>query len=198
LDSAATQEFAIKILQSSPGARLFIKVDDGFDSTGLSSSNVISNLDQVKESCRPMIRAHGPIVLQRYLSGREFTVAVLSTPIGPRALHPVERVFSSDQLFSPPGGTAVEKTVVENPMLITELRKWANRAYVAVGGDAWGRVDIRCDSNDRIHVLEVNNTASFAPTSYWAISAAPLGYTREIGLEMVIRHASKSWTSFQS
>ncbi|KNE64574.1 hypothetical protein AMAG_09933 [Allomyces macrogynus ATCC 38327] len=189
LNGPATRDFVDRILANAPGTRLFIKVDNGFNSCGLTSGCVVDSYDALVAAASPLVEAHGAIVVQRYLAGREFTVAVCDTPVGVRAFHAVERVFLPGQLFSPPDGTAAEKVVQGEPELVEACRAAARDAYVAVGGCAWGRVDVRCDDAGRVYVLEVNNTASFAPDSYFAMSTRAEGVDRAQVLAWVAQAA---------
>ncbi|KAJ3359998.1 hypothetical protein GGF32_008796 [Allomyces javanicus] len=189
LNGTATRDSVGRILADAPGTRLFIKVDNGFNSCGLTSGCVVDSYDALVAAASPLVAAHGAVVVQRYLAGREFTVAVCDTPNGVRAFHAVERVFLPGQLFSPPDGTAAEKVVQGEPELVEACRKAARDAYVAVGGCAWGRVDVRCDDAGRVYVLEVNNTASFAPDSYFAISTRAEGVDRAQVLAWVAQAA---------
>ncbi|ORZ37215.1 hypothetical protein BCR44DRAFT_78430 [Catenaria anguillulae PL171] len=179
IDSSATTAFASRLFAA--GAQLFLKVDSGFNSAGLTNACIVSTLDQLRTCARELVTHYGPVVVQRYLSGREFTVAVCTTAFGTRVFHPIEREFAPGQLFSPPNGTPGERVVDETrePALVAECKRVTSLAYEATGGGAWGRADLRCDGAGNVHVLEVNNTASFAPNSYFAMSAGKEGWTRE-------------------
>ncbi|KAI9221086.1 hypothetical protein BC828DRAFT_382014 [Blastocladiella britannica] len=189
-----TQAFVAQILNSStPGAAIFLKLDGGFNSAGLTPASIARTPSDFAASATMLLREHNgaSVVAQRFLGGREFTVAVVTTPAGPRAFAPVERQFAPGQLYSPPDGTPAESMLNEHaePKLARACRVVALNAYVAVGGCAWGRVDLRCDGTGKVYVLEVNNTASFAPNSYFAMSVRADGVDRETCLEMVARAA---------
>ncbi|KAI9159337.1 hypothetical protein H9P43_008677 [Blastocladiella emersonii ATCC 22665] len=188
LHSAATRAFITSIL-ATPGAELFLKVDAGCNSEGLTESCIVSSYDAAVTSTAALLATFGPVVVQRYLSGREFTIAVCTTPGGVRAFHPVERLFAPGQRFSPPDGTPAERIVslAEEPALVATCRSVAAKAYEAVGGCAWGRVDVRCDTRGNVMVLEVNNTAAFGPNSYFAMSCRAMGLEREHVIDLVAR-----------
>jgi hypothetical protein len=61
-----------------------------------------------------------------------------------RAYHPVERVFAKGQLVSEAGGTPTE-TLLDptDHKRIQKCQELALAAYNAVGGSAYGRVDMR-------------------------------------------------------
>jgi hypothetical protein len=55
---------------------LFIKVDDGFNSLGLSNASVIHSMDDLMQEGGEMISKYGPILVQPYISGRGLLIAM--------------------------------------------------------------------------------------------------------------------------
>ncbi|KAI9143229.1 hypothetical protein BKA69DRAFT_1063013 [Paraphysoderma sedebokerense] len=163
--------------------RFFIKVDDGFNSMGTGNQCVLDSIEDCLERARQMVSDFGPVMIQHFLSGREFTVAVSSS----RAYHPVERIFRQNELVSPPNGTAAERLVPKEEIaLIKRIQKLAYEGYRAVGGTAYGRVDIRMDDRGELFVLEVNNTCAFGPQSYFEMSCKEAGSSRRHVLREVL------------
>ncbi|KAJ1505516.1 hypothetical protein HMI56_001089 [Coelomomyces lativittatus] len=173
-------------------APLFVKVDDGMDSEGLFQDCVAQTPEMALVTAKKLIHEFGPVNIQSYLPGREFTVAL--TPKGP--LHPVERIFQKDELFSPKNGTASEKPLgVEETQLIETCKEVAWKAYQAVEGSCYGRADLRCDSENRVFALEVNTTCGFGPNSYFAISCRAANSSREKVVADIILSELNAWNS---
>jgi D-alanine-D-alanine ligase len=113
-----------------------------------------------------------PIVLEHFLPGREFNVALLEDAAGVEVLPVAEIAF----VDFPPGTPALvgyeakwqtgsfeyEHTVRRFPSpeveaaLLDELAGLARSAWRACGLAGYGRVDLRLDESGRPHVLEVN------------------------------------------
>ena len=163
------------------GFPLFMKIDDGTNSQGLSiDTSIARSHEALMRNARAFLADGGrPIVVQRMLSGREFTIAVSKG----RAYTPVERIFGEGELFSGPGGTQAERVLcarTEAP-LIAECQRVALQAFDAVGGDGYGRVDLRVDdASSAVLALEVNVNCSFAPNSYFEQSVMASGSSRAI------------------
>lgn len=161
----------------------FVKVDEGYNSLGTGNDCVLHSVPDCINKASQMVKDYGPVVIQPFLSGREFTIAVSPS----QAYHPIERLFMASSLISPPDGTPAECQVSSaEASLIEELRTVAHNAYKAVGGTSYGRVDIRMDGAGKLYVLEVNNTCSFGVNSYFSLSLEPFGLCREDVIKEVL------------
>jgi D-alanine-D-alanine ligase len=118
------------------------------------------------------------IFAERFIDGPEFTVLVVadrSAPLGARAYAPAQRLFHSalprherflsyDRYWSEykeeprlPEGEPFYRFGLAPAHLRDRLADLAVRAFVAVGGQGYGRVDIRLEERtDELFVLEVN------------------------------------------
>ncbi len=119
-----------------------------------------------------------PALVEEFLPGREFTVAVLGNGFEARVLPPVEIRFDS----LPEGAPALygweAKWVWDTPEaplsifecpaqvdagLLAVLGKTTLGAYHALGCRDWARVDLRLDAGGTPHVLEVNPLPGILP-----------------------------------
>jgi D-alanine-D-alanine ligase len=118
------------------------------------------------------------IFAERYIDGPEFTVLVVAdkcAPLGARAYPPAQRLFHSalprherflsyDRYWSEykvesrlPEGEPFYRFGQAPARLRDRLADLAVRAFVAVGGQGYGRVDVRLEERtDELFVLEVN------------------------------------------
>ncbi len=167
------------------GFPLFIKPDVSAGSAGLTHHSRANSEEEAVAACEQLLGGmHGfdfksrGIFAEPFLAGREFTVLVYrerKAKDGIGVLPPIERVFDEalpaeqrfltaarvmgedegDQLLPPDHyaynyGPAPEE-------LHAELQDLARRAFAAVDGTGYGRVDIRYDSErGQASVLEVN------------------------------------------
>jgi len=119
-----------------------------------------------------------PALVEEFLTGREFTVAILGNGPAARALPPVEICFDSLPPGAPPLYGWEAKWVwdtPEDPLAIFQCPARLSRAqekavagaalsaFHALGCRDWARVDVRMDAQGRPHVLEVNALPGILP-----------------------------------
>ncbi len=152
------------------GWPIFVKPDVAAGSTGITTSSRAGNIEDGIRAAELAV-AHGGLIAEPFLAGREFTVLVLSDgtmPDGLRALAPVERVFNEflpiDQRFLT-SDTVMDEGADNHAYSYApapgewhdELTSLARRAVHAVEGSGYARVDIRYDADPGVPlVLEVN------------------------------------------
>ncbi len=117
-------------------------------------------------------------LVEEFLTGREFTVAVLGNGDGARILPPVEIRFDSLPPGAPPLYGWEAKWIWDTPedplsifdcpaslepRLEAEISEAALGAFRALGCRDWSRVDLRLDSDGAPHVLEINPLPGILP-----------------------------------
>lgn len=102
-------------------------------------------------------------MVEEYLDGREFSVAVLRTPntnsfqafpielVAPTAANGVKVLSRAVK-----SGDAEVVSLVLNPILKAKVCRLALDAFEALGAKDYGRIDIRLDSSGQPHFLEAN------------------------------------------
>ena len=119
-----------------------------------------------------------PAMVEEFLTGREFTVAVLGNGHEAKALPPVEICFDSLPEGAPPLYGWEAKWVwdtPEDPLAIFQcparvdpplegaIASEALAAFHALGCRDWARVDLRLDPSGQPHILEVNPLPGILP-----------------------------------
>ena len=124
------------------------------------------------------------VLAEEFVSGREFTVAVLGQGAGARALPPIEIVAQggnydyqnkyftdTTQYFCPPQ---------LDPASRAEMERIAVEAYRSLGCEGWGRVDILLRASDqRQFLIEVNTSPGMTGHSLVPMAARALGMSYE-------------------
>jgi len=179
-------EKSYKALCKKLGTPVIIKPAVSGGSMGLTVKNVVSNsadmMNRVKE-----LKAgyHGWNLLadglfaEQFIKGPEFTTFIIGSSNRPEdciIYEPVERIFhkslpeeqkilSFDRLWEiyedeapmPENENFYEYFLPKQPELIARLKKLTLEAYCAVGGQGYGRLDIRMDvDTGNLYMLEVN------------------------------------------
>ena len=119
-----------------------------------------------------------PVLIETYLPGQEFTVAILGNGREARALPVVGMNFDDLPLGAPPIYGYEAKWLWDTPdrpleifecparipkELTREIKTVALAAYKVLGLRDWARVDVRCDASGSPMVVEVNPLPGILP-----------------------------------
>ncbi|HHY45149.1 MAG TPA: ATP-grasp domain-containing protein [Firmicutes bacterium] len=136
-------------------------------SVGITADSVVtSNADAALVASKVLRDFGPPVLVEEFISGREFTVALLGHP-RLRALPPEEIIFKEGDMYTY-GVKARDNVTVKCPADIPEdlardLEDMASRAATAIGCRDAARVDIRLDGDGKAYVLEVNTLPGMMP-----------------------------------
>jgi D-alanine-D-alanine ligase len=134
----------------------------------------------------------GSVLAETWITGAEFTVAVLNG----EALPPIRletghafydfdaKYLSNDTRYICPCGLSVEK---EN-----ELKRLAEVAFAAVGCAGWGRVDVMQDAQGNFYLLEVNTVPGMTDHSLVPMAARAAGISFEALVLAILAEAQKA------
>jgi D-alanine-D-alanine ligase len=166
---------------------LLVKPSDYYGGAGLSDKSVVHSDDEIRQHLQYLLQEQdckftlGNLFVERFIDGREFTVLIVGSAKQPNDLKiypPLELVFHSSlsnfekikchhihQEKSLEGFLTGKLVTCSLSEQICDLAK---RAYCAVGGNGYSRVDIRMDNESQeLFVLEVNANCgiSYQPIS---------------------------------
>jgi len=168
----AEEENRVRATLDRIGYPLLIKPDVSYNSCGITPKSKVFSSDEAIEAAKKVRAEFGTVYAEQFLKGREFTVLVTGdAESGVRTYEASERAF--DPKIPLPGrflhldllwGTDQKPTEEDKwwyahaPVeLQAKLQDIAKRAYIAVNGNGYARIDIRMDMDSRrICVLEVN------------------------------------------
>jgi D-alanine-D-alanine ligase len=141
-------------------------------SKGIQEKQVVEDETVLRRVAHALIRRYKqPVLVEAFLPGREFTVAMLGER-KPRVLPIMEIVFTDkDDPFptytfkSKFEGLGVENKVPcdVDPLLLRQLEGTAKASFQALGCRDIARVDLRLDGGGRVHFIECNPLPGIAP-----------------------------------
>ncbi len=179
------------------GFPLFAKPIAEGTSRGVNAASKVEDMTQLEEVCRTLLATHRqPVIVERFLPGREFTVGIVGTGDDAWALGALEielhgaadvEVYSYDnkQQFE----DRVKYTLAEDADAEAAI-EIALRAYRALGCRDGGRVDVRCDDAGRPSFIEANPLAGLQPTvSDLAILAEKRGLSYDELIAAIVESA---------
>ncbi len=146
---------------------LFVKPAKAGDSLGVDEHSLVNNIEELKTKVAEIIDEYGPILIEEYISGREFTVLLAANADGKTSttFKPVEFIFPEGRKFK----TYALKTSELHPeanipvadeKIDKELRQAAQKIFKSFGGVGYARMDFRMNEKGEIYFLEVNFTCS--------------------------------------
>jgi D-alanine-D-alanine ligase len=134
------------------------------------------------------------VLAEEFVTGREFTVAVLGTGKDARAL-PIVEIVAPQGNYDYQNKYFTDDTQYHCPAkldeaLTAEIQKHAVDAYRALGCEGWGRVDVLVRESDmRPFLLEVNTSPGMTGHSLVPMAARAVGISYEDLCVEILRSA---------
>jgi D-alanine-D-alanine ligase len=139
---------------------------------GIDRDSRIESYEQLQNVCTRLLKKYKqPVLIEKYLPGREFTVGIIGTDKNARVIGSMEikikdKTTTGDYSFH--AKEECEELVIYTPMEHGKLRKRveeiALEAYKILECRDAGRVDIRLDGNNEPYFLEINPLPGLHPT----------------------------------
>ncbi len=137
---------------------------------GIDTNSVINNAEQLKERCTYLLNQFKqPVLVETYLSGREFTVGIVGTGDQARSVGVMEIILNEkaeknvySYVNKEECEELVEYVLVKGPVA-EECEKVSLDAWRALGCEDAGRVDVRHDNQRIPNFIEVNPLAGIHP-----------------------------------
>ena len=186
---------------------VFVKPAKAGDSLGVDQQSLVNSKTALQNKCNSIISEYGPLLVEEYIEGREFTVLVAANNDGHscRVFKPVEYRFPEGRAFK----TYELKTSelhpdcnfpCEDPVLEKQLRSAAEKVFNGFNGVGYARLDFRVNDKNEIYFLEINFTCSVFYKDGYEGSADYIlkfdgigqsGFLRLIIAEGIARHERK-------
>jgi len=163
------------------GGVAMVKPDCEGSSIGMAKA---TTPDELKRAWQEADRHGGGVIAETWLSGAEYTVAILGTGALPVIKLETDRGFydyeakylRDDTRYLCPCGLAEERE--------RELQALCVNAFVSLGCQGWGRVDAMEDAEGNFQLLEVNTVPGMTSHSLVPMAAKAVGISFD---ELVVR-----------
>ena len=137
---------------------------------GIGAASKVHSPEELRAVCRRLLdRYRQPVLVERYLPGREFTVGITGTGPKATALGVLEvrlRDSAEAHAYTYHNKEYCEQLIDYRLLggpLVDELSRFALAAWRSLGCRDGGRVDLRLDGQERANFLEVNPLAGLHP-----------------------------------
>lgn len=174
---------------------MFIKPAKAGDSLGIDENSVLYSKQDLLKKVVEIFNDYGPLLVEEYVEGREFTVLVAANGDGKtcRVFKPVEYVFPEGKSFKTYSLKTSElhpdcNFPCTDPKLDHELREAAERIFKGFNGVGYARLDFRVDGGGHIFFLEINFTCSVFYTDGYEGSADFVLKYDEAGQQGFLKH----------
>lgn len=147
---------------------LFVKPAKAGDSLGIDENSLVNNEGALYKKSAGIIEEYGPLLVEEYVKGREFTVMLVANGNDEKQVtvfNPVEYIFPDGREFK----TYALKTselhpecniAVTDKSLQQQLKEAAENIFKGFGGIGYARLDFRMDESGKLYFLEINFTCS--------------------------------------
>lgn len=190
---------------------LIVKLPSEGASMGLDYGSVVHNEADLRKRVAFLMETYQqPALVEAYIDGREFTVAVVghspayALPIAeleffgvlPIRLDQVED--SNFELLKESTGRDLELVEMESRSRVpsglpveleTRIQQTAIAAFNAIGCKDWARIDLRMDKDGQLYVLEVNLGPGIASDCVFARCGFAAGWTFDQLVNNILNHA---------
>jgi D-alanine-D-alanine ligase-like ATP-grasp enzyme len=174
---------------------LFVKPAKAGDSLGVDEHSLVHNKIELQQKCISILDEYGPLLVEEYINGREFTVLVAANNDGQNCtvFQPVEYLFPAGKEFKTYALKTSElhpdcNVPCTDPSLDKQLRTAAEKIFRGFNAVGYARLDFRVDKNDQIYFLEINFTCSVFYSDGFEGSADFILKYDGIGQDGFLRH----------
>ncbi len=137
---------------------------------GINASSKITSLSQLKDIVSRLLSTYRqPVLVERFLPGREFTVGIVGTGADAEALGTIEiylKTEAEQDVYSYVNKERCEELVeyrLAEDAIAQDAARTALAAWRGLGCRDAGRVDLRADAQGVLHFLEINPLAGIHP-----------------------------------
>jgi D-alanine-D-alanine ligase len=150
---------------------LFVKPVAEGTGKGITVTSMVRSRRELRPLCRKLLKCYNqPVIVETFLPGREFTVGIIGTGKGARAVAVLEiglKAKAERGVYSYLNKEYCEELVdyfLAHDDEAMQAKEVALAAWRALGCQDAGRVDLRSDGRGQPHFLEVNPLAGLHPT----------------------------------
>lgn len=149
---------------------LFVKPVAEGTSKGITGSSHVQTPAELHQACTDLLAKFGqPVLVEEFLPGREFTVGIAGTGRTSQILGVMEILLKDEAeplVYSYLNKANYEQLVEYRQVTDKTARRAAEAALAAwqgLGGRDAGRIDLRCDRDGTVNVMEINALPGLHP-----------------------------------
>jgi D-alanine-D-alanine ligase len=173
---------------------LFAKPVAEGTSKGITAHSKINDFSELKTVCQELFNNFKqPILIEKYLPGREFTVGIVGNGENAKAIACMEIIIKdkkNKEIYTYEAKEKCEEQVLyqlANDDMAKRAIKTALKAYIGLGCQDTGRVDLKVDEKGIVNFIEINPIPGLHPAhSDLPMMAAFNGISYSTLLKMIV------------
>jgi D-alanine-D-alanine ligase len=167
------------------GLPVVIKPVDQGSTVGLTIAESAGDVDRGIDLA---LKYSGGLVFEKYIPGRELTVAVVEREVFPIVeIKPRQGFYDYERKYTK-GLTDYECPAALDPGLAAAIQADALKAYLACGCEGFSRVDARLGPDGIAYFLEINTVPGMTDTSLVPMAAEARGVSFEALVDRIVGH----------
>lgn len=171
------------------GGKVMVKPANEGSSIGMSAA---SSVDELAAAIATAHQYDQEVLLERWINGREFTIAVLNDEVLPIVEMRTPRAFYDYEAKYQANSTEYLCPAPLTAELTQAMQATALAAFKAVGASGWGRVDLMLDQQGQHYLLEVNTVPGMTEKSLVPMAAKAAGYSFQQLVLAILRQAEQA------
>ncbi|EJI86890.1 MAG: D-alanine--D-alanine ligase [Alishewanella aestuarii] len=156
------------------GGKVMVKPANEGSSIGMSAA---SNAAELATAIATAHQYDQEVLVERWIDGREFTIAILNDQVLPIVEMRTPRAFYDYEAKYQANSTEYLCPAPLTAELTAAMQQSALAAFKAVGASGWGRVDLMLDQSGQHYLLEVNTVPGMTEKSLVPMAAKAAGYS---------------------
>lgn len=176
---------------------LFLKPTDAANGNGIDDFSFVTNFLEFQNKVLSLYKTFGiPVLVEEYLDGDEFTVAVINTPNNELIVSPIEIVPPISKNGIRILGQKVknddseELKVIDQNEIKNKVKKLAIESFLALGVRDFGRIDIKASKAGEYYFIEANLVPGMASGSSYFPKSCEIekGFTYDKVVQLMLEN----------
>jgi len=175
---------------------LFVKPPNAGGGKGIGADSVIRDFAAFEQKVAFVTRDfHSPALVEEYLPGREFSVAILETPNSEELMvMPIELITEQNGQGDRILGQKIKAADIEHVVAVpigairSSVVELATKAFRALGARDYGRIDIRLDQHGTACFMEANLIPGLAFHDFVSYFTSACWVNQTMDYETMILH----------
>ncbi|WP_077621706.1 D-alanine--D-alanine ligase [Sediminibacillus massiliensis] len=156
---------------------------------------IVSDEQQLPEAIELAMKSDSVLLVEEFVSGKEYTVAIVGNSGDEEALPIIEiipksKYYDFDSKYKPGGSEHIIPARISDE-LTSQVKDYAVRAHQLLGCEVYSRVDFIITDEGKPVILEVNTLPGMTPTSLFPDAAKVVGLTYEQMIERFVELSAK-------
>lgn len=142
---------------------LFLKPSGAANGNGIDEESLVRSFEEFESKTFSLQESYGPsILVEEFLTGKEYTVAMITTQSGElldAAIEIVPPTSNRDhRILSGKIKTQNSETLkkITNIKISKEIRKMASEVFIGLGVEGFARIDIKSNADGKCFFMEIN------------------------------------------